>query len=175
MKDHDLLEAVGGINEKYINNAGKNGTPQNRKTYLRWFVAVACICVVVMVLLVPKFTKEQEDTNVGNISAQNGDNSALDTQIVDSEEETVSEEIGDYPPMIVVGRKTYKDTYEVYQDEINEESIMKSVSYTDGCPKQEGEQNFDRGDVEYVTIDDNTVICKVDGQWQIFKLYENEN
>ena len=173
MKDHDLLEAVGGINEKYINNAGKNGTPQNRKTYLRWFVAVACICVVVMVLLVPKFTKEQEDTNVGNISAQNGDNSALDTQIVDSEEVTVSEEIGDYPPMIVVGGETYKDTYEVYQDEINEESIMKSVSYTDGCPKQEGEQNFDRGDVEYVTIDDNT--CKVDGQWQIFKLFENEN
>ncbi len=174
MKDHDLLEAVGEINEKYINNAEKNGTQNNKNTYIKWIVAAACICVVIMIVFVPKLTMKQEDTNIENNSAQNVDNIALDNQIGDSEEVTVSEEIGDYPPMIVVGGKTYKDTYEVYQDDINVENVMKSVSYTDGCPKKEGEQNFDRGDVEYVAIDDDTVICHIDGQWRIFKMVESE-
>lgn len=134
MKDHDLLEAVGEINEKYINNAEKNGTQNNKNTYIKWIVAAACICVVIMVVFVPKLTMKQEDTNIENNSVQNVDNIALDNQIGDSEEVTVSEEIGDYPPMIVVGGKTYKDTYEVYQDDINVENVMKSVTYTDGCP-----------------------------------------
>ena len=63
--------------------------------------------------MLPKLTMKQEDTNIENNAAQNVDNIALDNQIGDSEEVTVSEKIGDYPPMIVVGGKTYKDTYEV--------------------------------------------------------------
>lgn len=172
MKDHDLLEAVGGINEKYINKARKKGV--NIKVYLRWIAAVACVFIIATVIIIPKFTKKEEGANVDNASVQNDDNIALDEQARDSEEVTVSEGIGDYPSMIMVGGRIYKDTYEVYQDDINVENVMKSVSYTDGCPKKEGEQNFDRGDVEYVAIDDDTVICHIDGQWRIFKLVESE-
>lgn len=168
MKDHDLLEAVGGINEKYINKARKKGV--NKKVYLRWIAAVACVFIIATVIIIPKFTKKEEGANVDNASVQNDDNIALDEQARDSEEVTVSEGIGDYPSMIMVGGRIYKDTYEVYQNEIDEESILKSVSYNDGYPEKDGEQNFDRGNVEYVVIDSDTVICRIDDQWRVFKM-----
>ena len=48
MKDHDLLEAVGGINEKFINNASTVKAKKSKKGYFKWIAAVACLCVVVI-------------------------------------------------------------------------------------------------------------------------------
>ncbi len=48
MKDHDLLEAVGGINEKFINNASTIKAKKSKKEYFKWIAAVACLCVVVI-------------------------------------------------------------------------------------------------------------------------------
>lgn len=47
MKDHDLLEAVGGINEKFINNASTIKAKKSKKGYFKWIAAVACLCVIV--------------------------------------------------------------------------------------------------------------------------------
>lgn len=46
MKDHDLLEAVGEINEKYIKNAETVKSGNNPKCVYRWIAAAACICII---------------------------------------------------------------------------------------------------------------------------------
>ena len=56
MKDHDLLEAVGGINEKYINNAANMQAEPKKKKYLKWIPAVAaCECLISIAgIVIPK-------------------------------------------------------------------------------------------------------------------------
>ncbi|MBR4183185.1 MAG: hypothetical protein IKQ56_05105, partial [Lachnospiraceae bacterium] len=47
MNDHDLLEAVGGIDGKYIHNAGKIKPKRSKFSYVKWIAAAACLCVIV--------------------------------------------------------------------------------------------------------------------------------
>ncbi|MBQ5561315.1 MAG: hypothetical protein IIT46_16295 [Lachnospiraceae bacterium] len=59
MKDHDLLEAVGGINEKYVNNAESN-QKKKKHGYIKWVsVAAACLCLIVIAgIMIAKMTNQ---------------------------------------------------------------------------------------------------------------------
>ena len=47
MKDHDLLEAVGGINDKFIHNARTIKSKRSRFYYTKWIAAAACLCIII--------------------------------------------------------------------------------------------------------------------------------
>ena len=46
MNGHELLEAVGGISEKYIDSAGTTAARNNKYSYMRWVAAAVILCVV---------------------------------------------------------------------------------------------------------------------------------
>lgn len=74
MKEHDLLEAVGGINVKFINNAGKVNT-KKKHGYIKWISAVAAVfCLIVVTgTVIPKMI--DHDGNIGD-NLQSGNNAA---------------------------------------------------------------------------------------------------
>ena len=77
MKGHDLLDAVGGINEKYIYNAGNDKTKKS-KSYFKWIsVAAACLCLIVIVgITIPRLFNSTpdsgQDSQPGNHAAAAG-------------------------------------------------------------------------------------------------------
>ena len=78
---------------------------------------------------------------------------------------------GDYAAMIKVVDTVYIDTYKQYDGEIDESRMKRSVSYTDGYPRNDGEQNFSRENVDYVMISSDTLICRINGEWIVFRCY----
>lgn len=46
MKEHDLLEAVGGIDDRFIHNASNIKPIQRRYYYTKWIAAAACLCII---------------------------------------------------------------------------------------------------------------------------------
>ena len=75
MKDHELLEAVGGINDKYINSASIEKTGR-AITGIKWFWGIAaCVCLIALVgIYVPK----QFNSEKGNDELQSDNSVALD-------------------------------------------------------------------------------------------------
>lgn len=67
MKEHDLLDAVGGINEKYINNAGKIKTQRRGGSYIKWgMIAAACLCMIVVAgITIPNLLHSPSDSEQG--------------------------------------------------------------------------------------------------------------
>ena len=97
---------------------------------------------------------------------------------IPSEEPSVTdppEQHGDYAAMIKIADTVYIDTYARYEGEIDENSIKRSVSYTDEYPHNDGEQNFDRGNVDYIMINSDTVICRINGEWIVFSFFTYDN
>lgn len=76
MKDHDLLAAVGGINEKYINNASTAKAKKKNNSYFKWVpVAAACLCIVAIAgITVPKLLNSNQN---GGQDSQMGDTTAI--------------------------------------------------------------------------------------------------
>ncbi len=46
MKDYELLDAVGGVDEKYVLNASKENGKSKKRIWIRWAAAAACICLI---------------------------------------------------------------------------------------------------------------------------------
>ena len=52
MKEYDILEAIGDINPKYVNNASTSTTVKKSNHYFRWIAIAACLCLVTILTLV---------------------------------------------------------------------------------------------------------------------------
>ena len=126
--------------------------------------AAACLCIaIVSISVINNGSAVHKADGNGGLSIKTQDYSSGYAAGVEE-----AEQIGDYASMIALNGIVYKDTYEVYSGEIKEENMQRSLSYTDGFPVNDGEQNFDRQNVGYIIIDSNTVICNVDGDWRVF-------
>ncbi len=95
----------------------------------------------------------------------------MEKQKSGSEEVSISEGSGDYPPMLMVGGVVYTDTYEEYKGKTAGRTIQKAGAYAEtGIPLKDGEQNFDRtSGVEYFRVDQDTLAVCVDGIWRVFR------
>ena len=167
MKDYDLLEAIGGIDEKYINNAGLKTTKRSKKNYFMWVAAAACLCIFVSVFVISNFMKGNDDSKPDEIMGKQGDYASIENGISGTEEKANT----DYAPMIMVNGILYKDSYEEFKGEEDEYRREKFTSYSDAdVPSQDGEQNFDRTlTSEYFIIDKETIAVNMDGVWRLFK------
>ena len=167
MKDHDLLEAVGDINEKFINNASKSNVKRHELAYGKWIVAAACACIVIgATVMIPLFTNN--NTGDDGIPNNNGGYASVE------EKEDAMESAGDYAPMVMVDGIVYVDTGEKYEGSIDDRQIKRTSSYTDAKPEKDGEQNFDRSSyAEYFVIDKAMIAVNIDSEWRLFGASRN--
>lgn len=109
MNEHDLLEAVGRINEKYINNAG-NVKTKKKHGYIKWLsVAVAGLFLIVAAgIMIPKIMNHD-----GNIveNLQDGNNLTVvdnpdDKNDMDRNEQANEAAKGVYIPAIELPNST---------------------------------------------------------------------
>lgn len=61
MKDHDILEAVGGINERFINNAMDEAPKRIKYPYVKWLTTVACLCIIIGGIVYYNNTEQNTD------------------------------------------------------------------------------------------------------------------
>lgn len=171
MKDHDLLEAVGGINEKFIKNAVDIKKINCHRRYGKWIAVAACVCVALgLSLMAPSFIKLGNNEG-NNVPDNSGGYASEETQDNVSQEESVS---GDYAPMIMVDGTVYVDLYEKYEGDVDYEHVEKALSYVDSKPTKNGEQNFDRtSSTEYFILDRTRIVVNIDDEWRVFGASRN--
>lgn len=172
MKAHELLEAVGEIDGKYIVQAGKTDARRKKRAYLKWIAAAAFFCMVIaLAVTVPHITNKKGSVDGDIPQGEKMGNAEMEKQKNGSEEVSISEGIGDYPPMIMVDGVVYTDAYEEYKGKTEGRQIGKAGAYAEtGIPSKDGEQNFDRtSGVEYFRVDQDTLAVCVDGTWRAFR------
>lgn len=178
MKKEDVLECMEYIDAEFINEAdiykaekemqilssevSKMDKRKNTLKIVKYTSMVACLVAVVFAGFI--LLNRKTDSNSGSQGNLIAESSSQENVSVGNSAQ------GDYSPMIMVDGIVYKDTYSVVSEEIDENSIQYSTSYTDGEPIKDGEINFDKsGNVPYVVLEDGMVIVQVDGEWRIFK------
>ena len=77
------------------------------------------------------------------------------------------------PYMIVVDGNLYYSTDAPYTEDIPDGAPIKVLSYIDGTPEKDGQQNFDKTSSSlYVVIDENHVAVQIEGSYTIFEKIE---
>ncbi len=177
MNQHDLLDAIGGIDPKYIEDAdrpvsGKRKTVRFQRYYLAaagLFLLIAAGVVIKNIQLTPNYESAQETANVTTLRGVPASNEEF---AAESEEVTTKESATDYPAMVMYEGALYKDSGKEFTGEIPEDATLETASYTDGEPSENRQQNFDRSSaVKFFVFDENTIVVCMDpdeGAWRIF-------
>ena len=76
MNEHDLLDAVGGIDEKYINNAAKRGKKKRKKSRNVWMPVLAAAAVLLLIVGIAIGWKNWAGSGDGRQIAKDPDSSS---------------------------------------------------------------------------------------------------
>ena len=161
---HDrMLSAILEQNRLERERKGKaNRMDKNKKSvWVKWGAIAACLCLVIGGLAMLSSKRP-----VPPVRADNPEQRGENLPMVESTEQS-----GDYAPMIMIDGTMYADTYEQYSGAISDAAVHHSTAYVDGRPEHDGEQNYDRENVEYMVLNQDEVVCRVDGIWRVFKRY----
>lgn len=188
MNEHDLLDAIGGIDSKYIKNADKTVSRHSKIARLRsYYLAVAGLLLMVVagivirnnhVTTVYESVDETEEITtleaIPEASEETDGIEAIEGNEAKATEESVITESddSDYPAMLRYGGALYKDSGEEYIGEILDDGLLKVTSYTDGEPSEDGQQNFDRSaETEFFVLNEDAIVVHIDpneGVWRVF-------
>ncbi|MCR4757290.1 MAG: hypothetical protein K5792_05770 [Butyrivibrio sp.] len=157
MNTYDLLDAIGNIEPKYVNEADikPKSKSRSRKFYPFYLAAAALLLTVIAgtVLTVQKpeqITKEEDEAEIETFVAESY-----------------------IPYMIMVDGNLYYSTDAPYTEEIPDDAPIKVLSYVDGTPEEDGQQNFDETSSSlYVVIDETHIAVQIDGNYTIFEKIE---
>ena len=188
MNEHDLLDAIGGIDPKYIKDADKAVSPKSKIVrFQRYYMAVASIFLLVVAGILfknlyqaPYYESTDETSEITTLSAlpEGEEEAAAEEAEAETEQETATEEAevesaeSDYAAMIMYDGAIYKDSGEEFIGEILEDNLLKTTSYTDGEPSEDMQQNFNASsETKFFVWDKNTLVVCVDpdeGIWRTF-------
>ena len=198
MNEHDLLDAIGGIDPKYIKDADKAVSPKSKIVrFQRYYMAAASIFLLVVAGILfknlyqaPYYESTDETSEITTLSAlpEGEEEAAAEEADGETEQETASEEAevetasedsfkvesaeSDYAAMIMYDGAIYKDSGEEFIGEILEDNLLKTTSYTDGEPSEDMQQNFNASsETKFFVWDKNTLVVCVDpdeGIWRTF-------
>ena len=198
MNEHDLLDAIGGIDPKYIKDADKAVSPKSKIVrFQRYYMAAASIFLLVVAGILfknlyqaPYYESTDETSEITTLSAlpEGEEEAAAEEADGETEQETASEEAevetasedsfkvesaeSDYAAMIMYDGAIYKDSGEEFIGEILEDNLLKTTSYTDGEPSEDMQQNFNASsETKFFVWDENTLVVCVDpdeGIWRTF-------
>nr|MCR4842397.1 hypothetical protein [Eubacterium sp.] len=154
MNEHDLLDAIGGIDPKYIKDADKTVSKHSKTArFRRYYLAAAGLLLLVVAGIVirnnhvaPDY-ESMDETGEATIDGAIPDGIEVTegSEAVDTEESFTTESAdSDYPAMVMYNGAVYKDSGEEFMGEIPEDGLVQVSSYTDGEPSENGQQNFDR-------------------------------
>lgn len=161
MNTYDLLDAIGNIEPKYVNEADikPKSKSRSRKFYPFYLVAAALLLTIIAgtVLTVQKPVQKSEQI------AKEEDEAEIETFVAESY----------IPYMIMVDGNLYYSTDAPYTEEIPDDAPIKVLSYVDGTPEEDGQQNFDETSSSlYVVIDETHIAVQIDGNYTIFEKIE---
>ena len=198
MNEHDLLDAIGGIDPKYIKDADKAVSPKSKIVrFQRYYMAAASIFLLVVAGILfknlyqtPYYESTDETSEITTLNAlpEGEEEAAAEEAEVETEQETATEEAeaetasedsfkvesaeSDYAAMIMYDGAIYKDSGEEFIGEILEDNLLKTTSYTDGEPSEDMQQNFNASsETKFFVWDENTLVVCVDpdeGIWRTF-------
>jgi hypothetical protein len=198
MNEHDLLDAIGGIDPKYIKDADKAVSPKSKIVlFQRYYLAAASIFLLVVAGILfknlyqaPYYESTDETSEITTLSAlpKDEEEAAAEEAEAETEQETATEEAevetasedsfkvesaeSDYAAMIMYDGAIYKDSGEEFIGEILEDNLLKTASYTDGEPSEDMQQNFNASsETKFFVWDENTLVVCVDpdeGIWRTF-------
>ena len=198
MNEHDLLDAIGGIDPKYIKDADKAVSPKSKIVrFQRYYMAAASIFLLVVAGILfknlyqaPYYESTDETSEITTLSAtpEDAEEAAVEEAEAETEQETATEEAevetasedsfkiesaeSDYAAMIMYDGAIYKDSGEEFIGEILEDNLLKTTSYTDGEPSEDMQQNFNASsETKFFVWDENTLVVCVapdEGIWRTF-------
>lgn len=198
MNEHDLLDAIGGIDPKYIKDADKAVSPKSKIVrFQRYYLAAASIFLLVVAGILfknlyraPYYESTDETSEITTLSALPEDEeeaaaeeaeaeTATEEAEVETEQETAYDDSfkietaeSDYAAMIMYDGAIYKDSGEEFIGDILEDNLLKTTSYTDGEPSEDMQQNFNASsETKFFVWDANTLVVCVDpdeGIWRTF-------
>ena len=172
MNEHDLLDAIGGINPKYIKNADKAVSKHSKIARFRsYYLAVAGLLLMVVAGIVIR--NNHVTTVYESVDETDGIEAIEGNEAKATEESVITEsDDSDYPAMLMYGGALYKDSGEEYIGEILDDGLLKVTSYTDGEPSEDGQQNFDRSaETEFFVLNEDAIVVHIDpteGVWRVF-------
>ena len=176
MNEHDLLNAIGDIDPRYIIDADKTVAKKSKiAQFQRYYLAAAGLLLLIVAGVVIR-----NGYITGNYeSVEESEETAMLESIPEEiegevpDEEALTTSSSDYPAMIMHKGALYKDSLEVYTGNIPDEGQIHVLSYVDGEPMVSGEQNFDRTiSATYFVLDEETIVVCIepdDGIWRLFK------
>ncbi|MBE5834301.1 MAG: hypothetical protein E7309_06650 [Butyrivibrio sp.] len=201
MNEHDLLDAIGGIDPKYIKDADKAVSPKSKIVrFQRYYMAAASIFLLVVAGILfknlyqaPYYESTDETSEITTLSATPEDaeeaaieeaegeteqKTATGEAEAETEQETATEEAevesaeSDYAAMIMYDGAIYKDSGEEFIGEILEDNLLKTTSYTDGEPSEDMQQNFNASSkTKFFVWDENTLVVCVDPDEGIWRTF----
>jgi len=201
MNEHDLLDAIGGIDPKYIKDADKAVSPKSKIVrFQRYYLAAASIFLLVVAGILfknlyqaPYYESTDETSEITTLSAlpEGEEEAAAEEAEVETEQETATEEAqveteqetateeaqvesaeSDYAAMIMYDGAIYKDSGEEFIGEILEDNLLKTTSYTDGEPSEDMQQNFNASsETKFFVWDENTLVVCVDPDEGIWRTF----
>ena len=204
MNEHDLLDAIGGIDPKYINNADKTAAKLSKiARFQRYYLAAAGLFLLIVAGVVIRngyirndyeSVEESEETAMlegmteeveGEVPDEEGavmvasetpeTEQAEETDGLEATEESLTTSSSDYPAMIMHKGALYKDSLEVYTGNIPDEGQIHVLSYVDGEPRVSGEQNFDRTiSATYFVLDEDTIVVCIEPDDGIWRLFKKQ-
>ena len=181
MNEHDLLDAMGGIDPKFIKSADSTVSKYKKLARIQsyYFAAAGLLLLVVAGIVIrnaqinttyESVDEAEEITTLGAIpkGAEEGAPGVTESSPVLT---AVAPE-SDYPAMLMHEGSLYKDSGEEFIGEIPEDSLLMATSYTDGEPSENGQQNFDRSsETKFFVLNEDAIVVRIDpneGIWRIF-------
>lgn len=145
-----LYNSITNVDNRFIEEA-QTKTRKRISKWTKWGAVAACFClVVVAALFIPNLTPTVPDDEVQS-----------DTNI-------------DYPAMIMVDNRLYKDCGKALDLPVSTEPDGQIIASCDTIPTENNQSNFGTG-YGYRYGKDNTIYVQFDDGWHIFVLNETEN
>lgn len=146
MKEKRVLDILGKVDEKYIEEAAPAKRTRKSRSWVKWGAMAACLCLVVVAsYIIPHFTAPSSDPY--------------------SPPE-------DYPPMIMVGGQLYQDSGKTTSAAVADKKDGQITSTCDDVPSKDDQSNFGTG-FAYQYGDGNRVYVQFEKGWFVFIPVEN--
>lgn len=141
MKEKRILDILGKVDEKYIEEAAPAKRTRKSRSWVKWGAMAACLCLVVVAsYIIPHFTAPSSDPY--------------------SPPE-------DYPPMIMVDGQLYKDSGKTTSVAVAGKQDGQITSTCDDVPTVNDQSNFGTEFV-YQYGEDDTIYVQFETGWFVF-------
>ncbi len=189
MNNSDLLNAIGNIDPEYINEAYSSHYSSSKMYRYHHYLIIAAALLLLIItgnMLKNKLEGQYKPIEESALELTSDSSGNLENEetfgltAIPSDQDksdSINEENVYVPYMIMVDGELYKDSGKIYPENlIDNTQKEKALSYIDGTPTENGQQNFDESlNTVYTRIDENQLAVLVDETYLIFEKISTDN